>query len=109
MKDKLIRDEILTSSPLHPNQHAYQTGISTETALHQLMVRIEKVLDQQETTLGVFLNTEGTFNNTSYSSICAALARHGVSRTIIRCVRATQEGQLATATLGGVSQEYSGG
>jgi hypothetical protein len=36
------------SRPLHPNQHAYQSGKSVETALHQLVVRVEKALDQQE-------------------------------------------------------------
>jgi hypothetical protein len=81
--DRFIRDEILTSLLLHPNQHAYQTGKSTEMALHQLVVQIEKALDQQETALGVFLDIEGAFNNTPYNSICAALARHEVSRTII--------------------------
>jgi hypothetical protein len=81
--DRLIRDETLISSPVHPNQHAYQAGKSTETVLHQLVDRVEKVLDQQETALGVFLNIEGAFNNTSYDSICATLARHGVSCTII--------------------------
>jgi hypothetical protein len=44
--DRFLRDEILVSLPLHPNQHAYQTGKSAETALHQLVVRIEKALDQ---------------------------------------------------------------
>jgi hypothetical protein len=73
------------------------------TALHQLVVRTEKALDRQETALGVFLDTEGAFNNTSYDSICAALAKHGVSCTVIRWIRATLEGWLATATLGGVS------
>jgi hypothetical protein len=53
--------------PLHPNQHAYQAGKSVEMAFHQLVVQDEKVLDQQETALGVFLNTEGMFN-TSYDS-----------------------------------------
>jgi hypothetical protein len=36
--DRFIRDEALIASPLHPNQHAYQAGKSTETALHQLIV-----------------------------------------------------------------------
>jgi hypothetical protein len=43
--DRFLRDEILVSKQLHPNQHAYQTGKSVETALHQLVVRVEKVLD----------------------------------------------------------------
>jgi hypothetical protein len=102
--DTFISDETLTLSPLHPNQHAYQAGKSIETALHCLVVRIEKVIDQKQTALGVFLDIEGAFNNTSYDSICAALARHGVSRTIIRWIQATLEGRWATATLGGFSR-----
>jgi uncharacterized protein YfiM (DUF2279 family) len=35
-------------SSTHPNQHAYQSGNCTETALHQL------VLDQKETAFGFF-------------------------------------------------------
>ena len=67
--DRFLRDEVLTSKPLHPNQHAYQTGKSVETALHQLVVRVEKALDQQEIALGVFLDIEGAFDNTSYDSV----------------------------------------
>jgi hypothetical protein len=59
--DRFLRDEILASRPLHPNQHAYQAGKSVETALHQLVVRIEKALDQQEIALGAFLDIEGGF------------------------------------------------
>jgi hypothetical protein len=70
----------------------------------QLVVQTEKALDQQETALGVFLDIEGVFINTSHDSTCVALARHGVSYTIIRWIRATLEGQMATATLGEVSK-----
>ena len=45
--DRYLRDEILALQPLHPNQRAYQAGKSVETALHQLVVRVEKALDQQ--------------------------------------------------------------
>jgi hypothetical protein len=38
--ERLLRDEILTSLPLHPNQHAYQTGKSAEMTLHQPVVQI---------------------------------------------------------------------
>jgi hypothetical protein len=44
--DRFIRDEMTVSSPLHSNQHAHQAGKSTETALHQLVVRAG-VLDQK--------------------------------------------------------------
>jgi hypothetical protein len=97
--DRFRRDEMAVSSPLHPNLHAYQTGKFTETALHQLLVRVE-VLDQKETALGIFLDTDGAFNNTSYDSNSAASVRHAI--------RATLESRRATANLGGL-QEFSGG
>jgi len=102
--DRFLRDDILVLMPLQHNQHAHQAGKSVETALHQLVVWVEKVLDQQETALGVFLDTERAFNNTSYESMCVALAKHGVDHTIIRWNRATLEGWLAKATLGGFSR-----
>jgi hypothetical protein len=105
--DRFLRDEVLTLEPLHPNQLAYQAGKCVETALHQLVVWFEKALDQQEMALGVFLDIEGAFNNTSYDSMCAALVRHGVEHTIMRWNQATLEGQLATAALGGFSRSVA--
>jgi hypothetical protein len=102
--DRFLRDEILDLWPIHPNQHAYQAGKSVETALHQLVIRVEKVLDQQEIALGVFLDIVGAFNNTSYDSMCTALTRHRVDPTTVRWIRGTLEGRLATATLGGFTR-----
>jgi len=90
--DRFLRDEILAFKQLHPNQHAYQAGKSVEIALHQLVLRVEKALDQQEIALGVFHDIEGEFNNTSYDSMCAALARHGADYITIRWIRAILEG-----------------
>jgi len=81
--DRYLRDEVLALMPLHPNQHAYQAGKSVETALHQLIVQVEKALDQQEITLGAFLDIEGAFNGTSYDTMCDAVVRHGSADTIM--------------------------
>jgi hypothetical protein len=105
--DGFLRDEILVSKPLHPNQHAYQAQKSVEMALHQLVVRVEKALDQQEIALGVFLDIEGAFNSTSYDSMCAALVIHGVDYTIIRWFKATLEGRQAIAMLGSLSRSVT--
>jgi hypothetical protein len=105
--DRYLRDEVLVLKPLHSNQHAYQAGKSVETALHQLVVRVEKALDQQEVALGVFLDIEGAFSNTSYDSMCTALSRHGAEHTIVRWVRATLEGRRATAMLGSLSRSVA--
>jgi len=78
-----------------------------ETAIHQLVVRVEKALDQQEIALGVFLDIEGAFDNTSCDSMCSTLTRHGVGQTIVRWIRATLEGRLATAAFGGVPRSVA--
>jgi len=70
--DRYLRDEVLALMPLHSNQHAYQAGKLVETALYQLIVRVEKVLDQREIALGAFLDIEGAFNNTRYDTMCDA-------------------------------------
>ena len=78
-----------------------------ETALHKFVVQAEKALDQQENALGVFLDTEGAIDNTSYDSMCTAFTRHGVDQTIVQWIRATLEGWLATAALGNVSRSVA--
>ena len=50
-----------------------------ETGLHQLVVRVNKALGQQETALAVFLDIEGAFTNTSSDSMCAALLKVGLT------------------------------
>ena len=82
--DRFLRDEIVASVPLHPNQHAYQAEKSMEMALHQLMIQVEKALNQQETALGIFLDKEKALNCTSYDSMCAGLFKNGVEYSIPR-------------------------
>jgi hypothetical protein len=105
--DRYPRDEALAIVPLHPNQHAYQAGKSVETALHQLVVWVEKALDQQEIALGTFLDTEGAFNNTCYETMCDALVRHDSEYTIVRWIRATPEGHVAVATLNDIPLRFA--
>jgi len=59
--------------PMHPRQHAYQAGKSTESALHQLVGRIEKALDAKEFALGIFFDIEGAFDNTPCYAVRTSL------------------------------------
>jgi hypothetical protein len=60
-----------------------------------------KTLDKQETALGVFLDIEVAFNNTSFDSMCAALVRQGVDYSTVWWIGSTLEDRPATATLNG--------
>jgi len=97
--DRYLRDEALALVPLHPNQHAHQAGKSVEMALHQLLVWVEKALNQQETALGVFLDIEGAFNNACCDAMCDALVRRGSEYTIVWWIRPTLERCMVVATL----------
>ena len=98
-------------NPLHINQHAYQLGKSTETALNSVISTIEKALQTQEIALGAF-------DSTSIEAITSALLRHGVlplferwiapmlrSRCIVSSLRGetTQVASVRGCPLGGVS------
>jgi hypothetical protein len=59
MMEKLVdrhsRGGELRIHPLHRNQHAYQTGKSTETALHNVVTCIENAIEHKDIALGAFL------------------------------------------------------
>jgi hypothetical protein len=99
--DRFLRNEDPTLKPLHPNQHIYQAGKFKETALHQLMVWVGKVLGQQKMALGVFIDVERALKNTSSESMCAALVRHGLGYISVWWSRAILEDCLAMMTFNG--------
>ena len=76
--DHLIRDKYLTQHPLHATQHAYQTGKSTTTLLHNVVHNIENAFSCKQSCLGAFLDIEGAFDNASFTSIVNAAQLHGV-------------------------------
>jgi len=65
LMDRYLRDGPMVTLPIHPRQHAYQAGKSTESALHQLVGRIERALNAKEYTLGVLFDIEEAFDNTT--------------------------------------------
>jgi hypothetical protein len=62
--DRHIRDGALRFYSLHRNQHAYQIGKSTETALHNVVTRIENAIEHKDIAFGAFLDIEGDFDRT---------------------------------------------
>jgi hypothetical protein len=52
--------------------------MSTETALFQVVHRLEKSLKHKEVSLGAFLDIEGAFDNTSFNAMVGAVRGHGL-------------------------------
>jgi Reverse transcriptase (RNA-dependent DNA polymerase) len=93
--DRYIKESVLVNNPLHKYQYAYQEGksteaqqfalaVSTEAALHSLVARAEKTIDDKEFALAVFLDIEGAFDNTKFEIIIQAAERQGVHSSLIR-------------------------
>lgn len=81
--DRYLRDITLHENPLHKTQHAYLSGKSVETALHNVVSRIEKSFHFKQDTLSVFLDIEGAFNKMSFNSLKSSAERFGINTMLI--------------------------
>lgn len=86
--ERLCDLEIRKNLILHPSQHAYLPGRSTETALHQAVSRIEGAMVKGESALGAFLDIEGAFDKVSLDSITSSLSSRCVQPSIVRWITA---------------------
>jgi hypothetical protein len=84
-------------------QHAYQRGRSSETALHNLVNRIESALGRKIFALGAFLDVEGAFDNTSFVAMGRGCADHEVHYMISRWTAAMFSNRMFRAEIKGVS------
>ena len=84
--DRHIREGALMEKPLHKHQHAYQPGKSCDTALHNLVARVETSLHHKEIALGAFIDIQGAFDNASCAAMITAAKRHGIDDTTCRWI-----------------------
>jgi hypothetical protein len=102
--DRHIRDGALKQYPLHRNQHAYQIGKYTKTALHNVVILIENATEHKDIALGAFLDLEGAFDRTLFDTIKQAAERHGIEPAVCRWICAMLESRnistLSGETLG---------
>ena len=101
--DRSIRGNVMTEKPLLRNQFAYKSGVSADTALFQIVHRLEKSLGHKEIVLGAFLDIEGAFDNTSFSAMITAARERGLEETCFRWVRSMLESRLVHTSLMGSS------
>ena len=64
-------------------QYGFNAGVSTETALHEFLRRVELSLAKKRTTLGIFLDIVGAFDNIRHKGIADALRELKVSPFLV--------------------------
>ena len=94
--DSYLRNGVLKRQPLNEYQFAYQSGKSTDTALHHLVQKVENTLKNKEIALVAFLDIEGAFDNTSYFFI--ERAARAVSYTHLDVYKRQAEGSALELT-----------
>lgn len=99
--DLHVRQGILKNKPLHKNQHAYQKGKSTVTALNDLTLQVERVLLDKEIALCAFIDIEGAFDNTTFISIENAMIDRGFKPSVASWITRMLSSRIIWATLGG--------
>jgi hypothetical protein len=62
LMERYMRESVLKERPLHQNQHEYQLGKAIETALHNVVTRIEGANKCKEIALGALLNIQEAFD-----------------------------------------------
>ena len=100
-----IQSVTLRFRPLSPRQHAYQAGKSTETALHNLVAKIEREIGAGNYALAVFLDFQGAFDFLPTRSMVRAMRRFDVEPVLSRWVEFMLRNRTAYASIKGASAE----
>lgn len=96
-------DGALVEYPLHSHQHARRMGSSVKTALHSIVYKIDRALEDGLVALGDFMDIEDTFNNTNtFVCMWKAAKEHEVKRGVVRWIRAV----LGSRQIVTVKMEY---
>jgi retron-type reverse transcriptase len=77
--------------------------MSTDTALIQVVKRLERCLEHKEVAFGAFLDIEGSFDNTSFKTITTAVRERGLEETCCRWTKYMLGGRLVNTSLTGSS------
>jgi len=86
MIDWFVRTPDLIRRLQKNNYFAYRAGVSTESAIHQIVAWAEGALKSSESAIAVLLDIRGAFNEATFRSIESGLCRHGVTPVCARCI-----------------------
>ena len=95
-----MQSTTLMKKPLNSNVFSYNEGMSTETALHKVVHKIEKAMATDKFAVAVFLDISGAFSNTSIESLIRDLAETGVEQEILDWTAYLLSNRKTRATLG---------
>jgi ribonuclease HI len=107
LKEKMVgahlNETTLRDMPMHPNQHAFRKGHSTENALSELFDKVEQALLKQKFAIIVFCDIKGAFDNMCQRAIIASMRKKNVPPDIIGWYEFYLNNRLCESTAAGVT------
>ena len=76
-------DAALKDNPIHPKQHGFLKGKSTESALSNTVNYIEKFIFKNQYALGIFLDISSAFDSICPEHIRNCLLKHGGEKDMV--------------------------
>ena len=77
-----INDDKNVQAKLSASQYGFRARVSTETALHEFVRRVEQRLVRKKPALGIFLDIVGAFDNVTFHGFATALRGLGMSEIL---------------------------
>ena len=102
-------DLALEDHPIHKNQHGFQKGLSTETAISKTVNYIEKHINTGREVLGVFLDIQAAFDTICPKHIKASLLKHGADPDLAEFYYNYITHRHLTTTIGGFTHTITVG
>ena len=89
---------------MNKKQYGFMRGVSTETALHKIVSKIERTIINSGMALGTFLDIEGAFDNVTFSAIERALNNKCNSNSVNRWIMSMISSRTITVDLQGAKK-----
>ena len=102
-----LREKVITNAVVA--QHAYTRGLSTESALSEVLDHVESSFYRKEKVIAVSLDCTGAFDCVGFDAASDALITKGVPEGMTRWCTYLLRGRKVTANLQGVTQTITPG
>ena len=89
---------------MNAKQYGFTKGVSTETALHKLVNKLETAILHEGMALCTFLDIEGAFDNVSFSAIKRALNRKCTSSQVNSWIMNMIQNRTTNVELNGIKK-----
>ena len=89
-----------------PHQHAFTLGLSTETAISELVNFLEKAKCNNQRAIVLSIDIEGAFDSVPFDVIKSALIQHGVKQEIVEWLDFLSRNRVITTRVGSESISF---